>query len=125
MVEGALKLLPEAPVHYLGIYRNEETLEPVRYYDKMPDNLKVDCALVLDPMLATGGTMKAVVDILKAKGIENIIVVCIVSAPEGIKYVESYYPELSIYAATLDEKLNAKGYILPGLGDAGDRIFNT
>lgn len=124
MVDGIRDLIPTAKVGFLGLYRNEETLEPVEYFAKFP---KMDDAnvMVLDPMLATGGSAIAALDIVKKRGAKNIKLVCLVGAPEGVKAVEKAHPDVDIYLAALDEKLNEIGYIVPGLGDAGDRIFGT
>ncbi|VEN72667.1 uracil phosphoribosyltransferase [Candidatus Desulfarcum epimagneticum] len=125
MMEGALSLIPLAKVSVVGLYRNEETLEPVRYYVKLTGDMPERVALILDPMLATGGTLTATIDILKEAGCEKIKALTLVSAPEGIAKVEKAHPDVDIYTAAVDEKLNDIGYILPGLGDAGDKIFGT
>lgn len=125
MLDGIHRLLPGAQVHFLGMYRNEETLEPVWYYDKIPQENGIKQAIVIDPMLATGGSMSATIQTLKDKGCSNIIALAIIGAPEGVKRIEQEHPDIEVFIATLDEKLNEKGYIIPGLGDAGDRIFNT
>jgi len=125
MLEGALNLVPLAKVSVVGLYRNESTLEPVRYYVKLTHNIEERAALLIDPMLATGGTAVATIDLLKEAGCKKIKGLFIVAAPEGIKKVEESHPDVDIYVAAVDEKLNEIGYILPGLGDAGDKIFGT
>lgn len=125
MVEGFLDILPEAQVGHVGLYRNEETLEPVDYYSKFPKNLAKSLVVLIDPMLATGGSATTAVTFLKNKGAKNIRIVCLVAAPEGVNVVAHHHPDVQIFCAILDRELNNKGYILPGLGDAGDRIFGT
>jgi uracil phosphoribosyltransferase len=125
MVEGFLDILPEAQVGHVGLYRNEETLEPVDYYSKFPKNLAKSLVILIDPMLATGGSATAALTFLKNKGAKNIRIVCLVAAPEGVNVVARNHPDVQIFCAILDRELNNKGYILPGLGDAGDRIFGT
>ena len=125
MTQGIRNLIPTAKVGFIGLYRNEETLEPVEYFAKFPKNLDDAIVMVLDPMLATGGSSSAALDMIKKRGAKNIKLVCLVGAPEGVKYVEEHHPDVDIYMAALDEKLNDIGYIVPGLGDAGDRIFGT
>ena len=125
MMDGVLDLIPSAKVSVVGLYRNEETLEPVEYYVKMAGNMKDRIALIIDPMLATGGTLIATVDLLKRSGCKQIKGLFLVAAPEGIKKLEKFHPDIEIYVASIDEKLNDVGYILPGLGDAGDKIFGT
>ena len=125
MMGGVLDLIPSAKVSVVGLYRNEETLEPVRYYVKMTSNIPDRIAMILDPMLATGGTLIATIDLLKEAGCKTIRGIFVVAAPEGIARVEKTHPDVDIYAAAVDEKLNDIGYILPGLGDAGDKIFGT
>jgi len=126
MTGGVLTVIPRARVGHIGIYREPETLEAVQYYNKLPSNLSKSRLLILiDPMLATGHTMAAALDICKKAGAKNMRIMCLVAAPEGIKEVRKSYPEIPIYTAAVDEKLNEHGYILPGLGDAGDRIFGT
>lgn len=124
MVDGVRNMLPTARIGHIGMYRDEETLIPHEYYFKLPE---VDNPLVIliDPMLATGGSAVAAIDAIKKRGYNNIRFMCLVAAPEGIKVVEDAYPEIKIYCAAIDDKLNENGYILPGLGDAGDRIFGT
>ncbi|RUO35383.1 uracil phosphoribosyltransferase [Aliidiomarina sanyensis] len=125
MLDGVLQLIPSAKVSVVGLYRNEETLEPVPYYEKFAGNIDERMALVIDPMLATGGSMVATLDMLKEHGCKEIRVLVLVAAPEGVKRVLDAHPDVDIYAAAQDERLNDKGYILPGLGDAGDKIFGT
>jgi uracil phosphoribosyltransferase len=125
MVEGALDLLPSAEVWHIGLYRDERTLRPVEYYNKLPVNPTVQVCLVLDPMLATGGSAAATVDILKRWGAQRIKFVGLIGAPEGVKRLSDAHPDVPIYLAALDERLNDIGYIVPGLGDAGDRQFGT
>lgn len=125
MVDGMLNLIPAAKVGHIGLYRDPETLKPVEYYCKLP----ADCAerevFVVDPMLATGGSSVAAIQMLKDKGCKNIHFMCIIAAPEGVKAMQENHPDVDVYIGALDEKLNAHGYIVPGLGDAGDRIFGT
>ncbi|MCI8354392.1 MAG: uracil phosphoribosyltransferase [Lachnospiraceae bacterium] len=125
MVDGMLNLIPAAKIGHIGLYRDPETLKPVEYYCKLP----ADCAerevFVVDPMLATGGSSVAAIQMLKDKGCQNIHFMCIIAAPEGIKAMQEAHPDVDIYIGALDEKLNDHGYIVPGLGDAGDRIFGT
>jgi len=125
LVNGINNLIPTAKVGFIGLYRDEETLQPVEYFAKFPDNLDDAINLVLDPMLATGGSAIAAIDNIKKRGAKNIKLVCLVAAPEGVKAVEKAHPDVDIILAALDEKLNDLGYIVPGLGDAGDRIFGT
>ena len=125
MMDGVLNLIPSAKVSVVGLYRNEETLEPVRYYVKMTGNVAERMALILDPMLATGGTLMATIDLLKEAGCQQIRGLFLVAAPEGLKRLEETHPDVEIYVAAIDEKLNDIGYIIPGLGDAGDKIFGT
>lgn len=125
MMSGVLDLIPSAKVSVVGLYRNEETLEPVKYYVKMTNKMEERTALILDPMLATGGTLCATIDFLKASGCERIRGIFIVAAPEGIRRVEAAHPDADVYVAAVDDRLNDIGYILPGLGDAGDKIFGT
>lgn len=125
MVDGVLQLVPAAKVGHIGLYRDPETLEPVEYYCKLP----ADCAqrevFVVDPMLATGGSSVAAIKLLKDRGCRNIHFMCIIAAPEGVERMKKEHPDVDIYIGALDEKLNEHGYIVPGLGDAGDRIFGT
>ncbi len=125
MVDGFLKLIPTAKVGHIGLYRNEETLEPVYYYRKMPKDIAEGCAFIVDPMLATGGSASAAIELVKGYGCKNIKLVSIISAPEGVALLKKEHPDVDIYTSSLDEKLNERGYIVPGLGDAGDRIFGT
>ena len=125
MLPGVLELLPSARVSLVGLQRDEQTLDAVTYYEKLAGNLADRVALVLDPMLATGGTLVATIDMLKAAGATRIRALCLVAAPEGLRAVEATHPDVEIYAAAIDERLDAAGYIMPGLGDAGDRIFGT
>lgn len=125
MLDGVMNLIPNAKISVVGLYRNEETLQPVAYFDKVVKDVEQRTALIIDPMLATGGTLIATIDLLKQKGCQNIMGLCLVAAPEGIEAVTNAHPEIDIYVAAIDEKLNEKGYILPGLGDAGDKIFGT
>lgn len=125
MMTGVLNLIPSAKVSVVGLYRNEETLEPVTYYEKMASAMDERIALILDPMLATGGTLAATIDLVKKSGCKNIKGLFLVAAPEGIARVEKAHPDVDIFVAAVDERLNDSGYILPGLGDAGDKIFGT
>lgn len=124
MVEGVRRMVPKARVGYIGMYRNEETLQPVEYYFKLPD-IKDATVVILDPMLATGGSITMAIDDVRKHGYTNIRCICLIAAPEGKKFVEERYPDIDVYVAAMDERLNEVGYILPGLGDAGDRIFGT
>ena len=125
MVEGVWELMPTAEVWHIGLYRDERTLKPVEYYNKLPVEPTVSLCLVLDPMLATGGSAVATIDILKRWGVRRIKFVGLIGAPEGIARLQSAHPEVPIHLAAIDERLNERGYILPGLGDAGDRQFGT
>jgi uracil phosphoribosyltransferase len=125
MMEAVLDLIPSAKVSVVGFYRNEDTLEPVNYYVKLASNMQERIALILDPMLATGGTLIATVDLLKAAGCRKIKGLFVVAAPEGIRRLEEKHPDVEIFTASIDDSLNDIGYILPGLGDAGDKIFGT
>lgn len=125
MMDGVLDLIPSAKVSVVGFYRNEETLKPVQYYVKTTFDIEYRTALILDPMLATGGTLIATIDLLKDAGCKKIKGLFLVAAPEGLEKVKAKHPEVDIYVASIDERLNEKGYILPGLGDAGDKIFGT
>ena len=125
MMDGVLNLIPSAKVSVVGLYRNEDTLKPVNYYAKFTGNITERIALIVDPMLATGGTLVATIDLLKEAGCRIIKGLFLVAAPEGISKVEDAHPDVEIYTAAIDEKLNDIGYILPGLGDAGDKIFGT
>ena len=125
MVEAALQLIPEAQVWHLGLFRDERTLRPIEYYNKLPSEATAQVCLVLDPMLATGGSAVATVDILKKWGAKRIKYVGIIAAPEGVTALATAHPDVPIHIAALDERLNERGYIVPGLGDAGDRQFGT
>ena len=125
MVDGIIKVMPNAKIGHIGLYRNEETLKPVEYYYKMPENINKREVLVLDPMLATGGSAIATIDRLKKDGVKKIKFLCVISSPVGIKALEEAHPDVQIYTASVDRELNDVGYILPGLGDAGDRVYGT
>lgn len=125
MVDGITTLIPTAKVGHIGVYRDEQTLEPHEYYAKFPSIISDAIVLIVDPMLATGGSVKHAIDVLKSKGAKTISYVGLVGAPEGIKRIQESHPDVNIYLAALDEKLNDKGYIVPGLGDCGDRLFGT
>jgi uracil phosphoribosyltransferase len=125
MSDGVLAMLPEARLGHLGVYRDEKTLKPVAYFQKLPPDIAHSEVLLLDPMLATGGSAASAIALLKKAGVGSIRFVCIVAAPEGIALVEREHPDVPIFAAAIDRQLNDRGYILPGLGDAGDRLFGT
>src|SRR5215203_5002234 len=125
MVEGVWGLMPSAEVWHIGLYRDEHTLRPVEYYNKLPEKPTVQVCLVLDPMLATGGSAAATIDILKRWGVKKIKFVGLIAAPEGIRAMQEHHPDIPIYLAAIDERLNERAYIVPGLGDAGDRQFGT
>ena len=125
MVEGIRRLIPTAKVGFIGLYRNEETLEPCEYYAKFPDTITNSIVLVVDPMLATGGSASAAITMLKKRGCKDIRYVGLVGAPEGVELLQKDHPDVDVYLAALDEKLNEDGYIVPGLGDCGDRLFGT
>lgn len=125
MVEGVLTLVPAAKVGHIGLYRDHKTLQPVEYYSKLPSDLPERDVIVLDPMLATGGSAVDAISIIKRSHPKSIKFMCIIAAPEGIKALTEAHPDVQVYCAAVDEKLNENGYILPGLGDAGDRIFGT
>lgn len=125
LVNGIMDLIPTAKVGFIGLYRDEKTLEPVEYFAKFPKELPEGIVLVLDPMLATGGSAIAAVDMIKKRGAKNIRMVCLVGAPEGVKAFTEAHPDVDLYLAALDDHLNEIGYIVPGLGDAGDRIYGT
>lgn len=125
LVNGIMDLIPTAKVGFIGLYRDEKTLEPVEYFAKFPKEINEGIVLVLDPMLATGGSAIAAVNKIKERGATNIKMVCLVGAPEGVKAFSEAHPDVDLYLAALDEKLNENGYIVPGLGDAGDRIYGT
>lgn len=125
LLDGVLELVPSARVGFVGLYRDEDTLEPVQYYFKVPDALEERVTIAVDPMLATGNSSVAAIDLLKQAGAKNIRFLCLLAAPEGIARMQEAHPDVSIVTAALDEKLNEVGYIVPGLGDAGDRMFGT
>ncbi len=125
MLDGVLDLVPSAKVSVVGLYRDEETLEPVTYFEKLAGDIEQRMALVVDPMLATGGSMVACIDMLKEAGCQQIRALVLVAAPEGIAKVQAAHPDVDIYTASVDDHLNENGYIIPGLGDAGDKIFGT
>ena len=125
MMDGVLELIPSAKISVVGMYRNEETLEPVVYFEKLVGQIDERIALVIDPMLATGGSMNATIDLLKQRGCKQIKALVLVAAPEGIAAMEKAHPDVELYTASIDDCLNDAGYILPGLGDAGDKIFGT
>lgn len=125
MVDGMLAMIPAAKVGHIGLYRDPETLEPVEYYCKLPEDCANREVFVVDPMLATGGSSAAAIRMLKEKGVKNIRFMCIIAAPEGVKRMQEEHPDVDIYIVALDDHLNDHGYIVPGLGDAGDRIFGT
>ncbi len=125
MVDGIMSLVPSAKVGHIGLYRDPETLEPVEYYCKLPEDCGEREILLVDPMLATGGSASAAIGFLKRRGCKHIKLVCLIAAPEGTRRVQEDHPDVNIYVAAMDEKLNDNGYIIPGLGDAGDRLFGT
>ncbi len=125
MVRGILQLLPNARVGHIGIYRDHETKQPVEYYCKLPEDIAQSTVIVLDPMFATGGSIAAALRILKKRGCQDIRLVCVVAARQGVERIEAEFPDVKIYCAAFDETLNANAYIVPGLGDAGDRLFGT
>ena len=125
MLNGVVNMIPAARVGHVGMYRDPETLKPVEYYCKLPSDVSERTLIVVDPMLATGGSSAAALSLLKAKGAKSIILMCLVVAPEGVRVVNEEHPDVPIYTASVDECLNEHGYIVPGLGDAGDRIFGT
>lgn len=125
MVDGILELIPAAKVGHVGLYRDEETLQPHEYFVKLPEDIASRQLFVVDPMLATGGSAIMAIDSLKERGASNIKFVCLVAVPEGVKALQEAHPDVDIYTAALDERLNEDGYIVPGLGDAGDRLFGT
>jgi uracil phosphoribosyltransferase len=125
LVGGFVEVIPDARVGHIGLYRDEESLRPVDYYFKVPRNLRRALVLILDPMLATGGSGVAAISYLKGKGAQSLVFVSVVAAPEGVRRIQKAHPDVVMYSCALDRELNAKGYILPGLGDAGDRIFGT
>ncbi len=125
MLEGILELVPTARVGFVGLYRDEDTKQPVAYYERFPPQAKNGTCIIIDPMLATGGSTVAAIDQLKAFGAEDIIVICIVTCPEGLALVDEKHPDVPVYTAAIDKYLNENKYIVPGLGDAGDRLFGT
>jgi uracil phosphoribosyltransferase len=125
MVDGMLSLMPSAKVGHIGVYRDPETLKPVKYYYKMPDDIAERDVIVVDPMLATGGSASACITLLKEQNVQNVKFVCLIAAPEGIAELHRCHPDVDIFAGAVDEKLNDHAYIVPGLGDAGDRLFGT
>ncbi|GAA0702202.1 uracil phosphoribosyltransferase [Marinobacterium maritimum] len=125
MLDGVLELVPSAKISVVGLYRDEETLEPVTYFEKLASDIEARMALVVDPMLATGGSMIATIDLLKEAGCTSIRALVLVAAPEGIEKVQAAHPDVEIFTASIDQGLNEQGYIMPGLGDAGDKIFGT
>lgn len=125
MINGLLRLMPLAKIGHIGIYRNPETFEPVEYFCKLPTSISKRAVLLCDPMLATGGSAVAAIDMIKKRGAKDIKFLCIIAAPEGVRMLHEHHPEVKIYTATLDERLNDHAYIVPGLGDAGDRIYGT
>ena len=125
MVDGMLTMIPAAKIGHIGLYRDPETLEPVEYYCKLPEDCEEREILLVDPMLATGGSASAAIRFLKRRGCKHIKLVCLIAAPEGTGRIQADHPDVNIYVAAMDEKLNDHGYIIPGLGDAGDRLFGT
>lgn len=125
MMDGVLEHMPSAKISVVGIYRDEETLKPVPYFQKLVSNIDERLAIVVDPMLATGGSMISTIDLIKKAGCTKIVVLVLVAAPEGIKALEEAHPDIELYTASIDDHLNEQGYIIPGLGDAGDKIFGT
>lgn len=125
MTDGLVKLYPEAKLAHIGIYRDEETLKPVKYYVRLPENVADSLVVIADPMLATGGSAVEAVEIMKSRGAMNICFICMIASKEGVRRLASAHPDMPIYVGAVDEKLNSHGYIVPGLGDAGDRMFGT
>ncbi len=125
MLDGIINIIPNAKIGHVGMYRDETTFEPVNYYFKVPKGIEKKEVIILDPMVATGGTVIDTIDLLKKKGVKKIKILCIIAAPEGIKAIEAKYNDVTLYCASVDKKLNENKYIIPGLGDAGDRIFGT
>ena len=125
MVNGICDLIPTVKIAHVGLYRDEETLEPHTYFEKYPKEVKDAIVMIVDPMLATGGSSSAAIQMLKDKGVKNIRLMCIIAAPEGVKKMQEDHPDVDVYIGALDDHLNEHGYIVPGLGDAGDRIFGT
>lgn len=125
LVDGFRKIMPNAKIGHIGMYRDEETLEPHEYYARFPRGMEDSKVIIVDPMLATGGSADMAIEDIKQRGAKDITLVCLVGAPEGVKFLQKKYPDVDIYLAALDDHLNEKGYIVPGLGDAGDRLFGT
>lgn len=125
MVDGMLRIIPAAKIGHIGLYRDEETLQPVEYFCKLPQDIEERDVIVTDPMLATGGSAMDAISLLKKRGAKNIRLMCLIAAPEGVKAVVEAHPDVNVYVALVDEKLDENGYIVPGLGDAGDRLFGT
>lgn len=125
MLDGIINVIPNAKVGHIGLYRDEETFQPIEYYFKMPENVSQREVLIIDPMLATGGSASVTISRLKEEGVKKIKLLCVVAAPEGINLIEKDHPDVQIYCATVDRTLNESAYILPGLGDAGDRVYGT
>lgn len=125
MLDGIINVIPNAKVGHIGLYRDEETFQPIEYYFKMPENVSQREVLIIDPMLATGGSASATISRLKEEGVKKIKLLCVVATPEGINLIEKDHPDVQIYCATVDRTLNESAYILPGLGDAGDRVYGT
>lgn len=125
MLDGIINVIPNAKVGHIGLYRDEKTFQPIEYYFKMPENVSQREVLIIDPMLATGGSASATISRLKEEGVKKIKLLCVVAAPEGINLIEKDHPDVQIYCATVDRTLNESAYILPGLGDAGDRVYGT
>lgn len=125
MVDGVLQVMPNAKIGHIGLYRNEETLEPVEYYCKLPNNIESKTVIILDPMLATGGSGSEAISMIKKRGVKHIKFLSIIAAPDGLEKIQKDHPDVEIYTAYKDSHLNENGYIVPGLGDAGDRIFGT
>jgi len=125
MVDGLIKLYPEARLAHIGIYRDEETLKPVKYYVRLPEKVSESLVVIADPMLATGGSAVEAVEIMKSRGAKNICFICMLASREGLRRLAAAHPDMPIYVGTVDERLNSDGYIVPGLGDAGDRMFGT
>lgn len=125
MVDGILEILPYARVGHLGIYRDHDSLQPVTYYNKLPPDIARTDVIVIDPMLATAGSLIAAIDLIKKTGADRIKVLCLVASPEGIRKLAAHHPDVNVYTAAVDDRLNDRGYIVPGLGDAGDRLFGT
>ncbi|MGV8172784.1 MAG: uracil phosphoribosyltransferase [Methanobrevibacter sp.] len=125
MLDGIINVIPNAKVGHIGLYRDEETFQPIEYYFKMPENVSQREVLIIDPMLATGGSASATISRIKEEGVKKIKLLCVVAAPEGINLIEKDHPDVQIYCATVDRTLNESAYILPGLGDAGDRVYGT